>query len=72
MWPAGQGLELIVKSTYSCVARHLTPHLGQRQSHTSERPFACSIPGCVKRFYNRSDCEHHEESRRHTYFEMDS
>ncbi|KAG9315178.1 hypothetical protein JVU11DRAFT_4305 [Chiua virens] len=35
-----------------------------QQSHTGERPHACSIPGCNQRFFNSSDCKRHEKSRK--------
>ncbi|KAH7884333.1 hypothetical protein F5I97DRAFT_1440897 [Phlebopus sp. FC_14] len=35
-----------------------------QQSHTGERPFECSIPGCGQRFFNSSDCKRHEKSRK--------
>ncbi|KAI9570604.1 hypothetical protein HD554DRAFT_2037438 [Boletus coccyginus] len=34
------------------------------QSHTGEKPFACSIRGCSQRFYNSSDCKRHEKSKK--------
>ncbi|KAF9243528.1 hypothetical protein BU15DRAFT_59896 [Melanogaster broomeanus] len=34
------------------------------QSHTGERPYTCSIPGCGQQFFNNSDCKRHEKSRK--------
>ncbi|KAI6107958.1 hypothetical protein F5141DRAFT_88542 [Pisolithus sp. B1] len=35
-----------------------------RQSHTGERRFKCSIPGCDQSFFNNSDCKRHEKSKK--------
>ncbi|KAI6034794.1 hypothetical protein EDC04DRAFT_2199290 [Pisolithus marmoratus] len=34
-----------------------------QMSHTGERRFACSFPGCNQRFFNNSDCECHEKNK---------
>ncbi|KIJ66853.1 hypothetical protein HYDPIDRAFT_166311 [Hydnomerulius pinastri MD-312] len=35
-----------------------------QQSHTGERPYKCSIPGCEQAFFNSSDCKRHEKSKK--------
>ncbi|KAI6042501.1 hypothetical protein EDC04DRAFT_2658441 [Pisolithus marmoratus] len=35
-----------------------------QQSHTGERRFMCSIPGCNQKFFNNSDCKRHEKSKK--------
>ncbi|KAI6025853.1 hypothetical protein F5J12DRAFT_780637 [Pisolithus orientalis] len=35
-----------------------------QRSHTGERLFQCSIPGCGQKFYNSSDCKRHEKSKK--------
>ncbi|KIK96425.1 hypothetical protein PAXRUDRAFT_10829 [Paxillus rubicundulus Ve08.2h10] len=35
-----------------------------RQSHSGERPYTCSIPGCAQQFFNSSDCKRHEKSKK--------
>lgn len=37
----------------------LTSHM---RSHTGDRPYACDVPGCVKRFLRVSDLKAHEKS----------
>ncbi|KAH7930205.1 hypothetical protein BV22DRAFT_1001164 [Leucogyrophana mollusca] len=35
-----------------------------KQSHTGEKPYKCSKPGCNQAFFNNSDCKRHEKSLR--------
>ncbi|KIJ04987.1 hypothetical protein PAXINDRAFT_21733, partial [Paxillus involutus ATCC 200175] len=35
-----------------------------RQSHSGERPYTCSIPGCGQQFFNSSDCKRHEKNQK--------
>lgn len=35
-----------------------------QRSHTGERLFQCSIPGCGQKFFNSSDCKRHEKSKK--------
>ena len=43
---------------------HFNATSGHQQSHTGERLYVCSIPGCGQKFYNSSDCKRHEKSKK--------
>ncbi|KAI6125087.1 hypothetical protein EDD16DRAFT_1703427 [Pisolithus croceorrhizus] len=51
------------------VVRSANAPPGHQHSHTGERRFKCSIPGCGQSFFNNSDCKRHEKSKkRHPNF----